>query len=144
MQTKTDFREAWWCVLLAAGLAGCGADDPLRPVMGTIAFADGEAVTWGMVELVAESGGVPARGSILADGSFRPTTGTRAGIRPGRHRVVISQTIPADPRLREHRHPLRRVDERYADRTTSPIVVEVPAGNSTMELQITVSRAAAR
>jgi hypothetical protein len=145
MRTRNDrFRQAWWCGLAVAGLAGCGADDRLRPVKGRVEFLDGEAVTWGMVELVAESGGLPARGQILTDGSFTPTTGTRPGIKPGRHRVVISQTVPADPRMREHRHSLQRVDQRYAASTSSPLVVEVPAGKSTWELKLTVSRPATR
>jgi len=113
----------------------------MRPVSGAIAFPDGEAVSWGMVELVPEAGGQPARGSIAPDGSFTLATGSRPGLRPGRHRVVVSQTIPAEPRLREHRHPLPRVAKQYAAAGSSPLVVEVPPGNSTFEISLLVERA---
>lgn len=95
-----------------------------------------------MVELVPEAGGQPARGSIASDGSFTLATGSRPGLRIGRHRVVVSQTVPADPRLREHRHPLPRVAKQYAAAASSPLVVEVPSGNSTFEISLTVERAA--
>lgn len=112
----------------------------MRPATGTIAFPDGEAVRWGMVELVAEAGGQPARGSIDTNGSFTLTTGARPGLRPGRHRVVVSQTVPADQRLREHRHPLPRVGSQYAAAASSPLVVDVPPGSSSFEIRLTVER----
>jgi hypothetical protein len=142
MRIKTEVWLACWWGLAAAGLAGCERADQLRPVTGTIVFFDGQPVGWGMVELVPESGGQPARGSIAPDGSFTVATGSRPGLRPGRHRVVISQTVPADPRLREHRHPLARADSQYAAAASSPLVVEMPPGNSTFEIRLTVERSA--
>ena len=77
--------------------AGCGDDGPdLRPVSGTVTFADGEPVPGAVVEFLPAGGGPAARGRTDAGGRFTLKTGGRAGAVVGDHRVGVSQAVLMD------------------------------------------------
>lgn len=89
--------RAGWLVVAALTVAGCGqAREPLYPVTGRVAFADGKPLAQGVVVFESSTAGaqVGARGIIGSDGVFRMgTRGDRDGVPAGRYRVAIA--LPA-------------------------------------------------
>jgi hypothetical protein len=79
--------------LSPVGLVGCGGSGPYRgslyPVKGRVLLADGRPLSGGAVRFIPKSGGLPASGTIDADGTFSLKSKTREGAAPGEYKVRI-------------------------------------------------------
>ena len=84
---------ASWAVLSLLGLAGCGGPGPytgsLYPVNGQVLLADGTPLNGGTVRFIPTRGGLPASGTIAADGTFSLKSKSRDGAAPGEYKVRI-------------------------------------------------------
>jgi hypothetical protein len=131
------------------GSLGCGARSlATYPVSGVVKFEDGTPVSFGIVELRAESSRRIARGKLDRFGRFElGTFSERDGAVPGRHRAIVVQPFapeavaaPSSAASREHRdHEKALVSPKFASYDTSPLVVEVKA-ESANEASLIVSR----
>lgn len=121
-------RRCVWAAAMLVATAGCGGSDRLEIVSGTVVFADGRAVTGGVVEFdpVAENGR-PARAAIGTDGRFMLRSGAASGARSGRYRVAVVHHV-ADPGIAAHRGHHPRVHPRFGRFETSGLVEDVVAG----------------
>jgi len=133
--------------LLALAAAGCGKAKPATaPVTGRV-LLDGKPVAGAAVMLEPVGGGVPARGSTGADGSFTLSTfGRDDGALVGRHRVSVSKFVvegvaanelgleaaPGPPGLQ----PKAALPARYADAKTSGLEATVEAGGTKVEFAL--------
>jgi hypothetical protein len=135
-------------VMLALPAAGCGkAKPPTAPVAGRV-LLDGKPVSDAAVMFEPLDGGVPARGSTGADGSFSLSTFARDdGALLGRHRVSISKFVtegvaanelgleaaPGAPGLQ----PKAALPPRYADPKSSGLKATVEAAGTRAEFSLT-------
>jgi hypothetical protein len=138
-------------VLLAAA-AGCDGRRAPVPVSGTVTLdgnpVEGATVTFHLVG--DDKDGRPAIGQTDKTGTFRLTTGTEDGARPGEYKVVIVKNVLPGPKRkmpdfpdtpegrnqREHflwkqfgddQLPYRNVlPDRYADLRATPLTCKVP------------------
>lgn len=133
---------------LACLAGGCGPRRPATvPVKGRVTL-DGKPVADAAVIFEPETGGVPARGSTAADGSFTLTTFERDdGAIAGRHRVgvtkVVYEGVKADAGGLEA-GPLAgppkerwEVPSRYAVPAKSGLTADVPGSGAAIDLTLT-------
>lgn len=119
--------------------AGCGGAEPrTHPASGRVVFADGTAVTSGVVEFAPVGGGPAARGKIGPDGRFELETGGRRGAVAGEHQVAVVQMILTDghPDHVRKGHQLRLVHGRHRRFETSKLSREVKAGGNEFVLEV--------
>ena len=132
---------------LALPAAGCSQAKPATaPVTGRV-LLDGKPVAAAAVMFEPLDGGVPARGSTGADGSFTLSTFARDdGALVGRHRVSISKFVtegvaanelgleaaPGPPGLQ----PKAALPARYADPKTSGLEATVEAEGVSVEFTL--------
>lgn len=124
------FSHSTFVMLVATAtlsLPGCGQGRPKTyPVIGKIAFANGEPVKLGTIEFRESKTGTIARGKIASDGSFTVTTFRQGdGALEGTHQVIVQQLIIAeDMSLKDHDHG-GRVSRKYADYSTTDLQVDI-------------------
>ncbi len=142
-------RGSWRLLagLLAAAAVGCGTPKPATaPVAGRV-LVDGKPLAEAAVLFEPVAGGVPARGSTRADGSFTLSTFTRDdGALVGRHRVAISKVTTGDVAVDEFGleaalpkpglEPKSVLPRRYADPATSGLEATVEAGGMAVEFSL--------
>lgn len=81
--------SAWWCLLAAPLLPGCGPSLPERGVVTGTIKVDGQPINQGQVCFWPDQGR-PATGTIQADGTYRLTTFEPGdGAILGKHRVTV-------------------------------------------------------
>ena len=134
--------------MLACLAGGCGPRRPATvPVKGRVTL-DGKPVADAAVMFEPEAGGVPARGSTAADGSFTLTTFERDdGAIAGRHRVAVTKVVieglQADASGLEAAPlvgPIKErsvVPPRYAVPAQSGLTAEVSGSAATIDLPLT-------
>jgi hypothetical protein len=79
---------------LASALSGCGDGPALVPASGTVTL-DGkplEGATLSFVPVPGNSVGTPGTDVTGPDGNFKMTYNGRAGLAPGKYKVMISKT----------------------------------------------------
>lgn len=113
-----------WVIGGLLGLGGCGRDDGLYPVHGTMLCASGPA-EGAMISLYPEEGaaggGPIARGVVDAAGSFRLESGDLGdGAAPGRYAVLVEWRQGP---LRTHRLDARRPAGRSAPREGKALLI---------------------
>jgi hypothetical protein len=134
-------------LLVVLASTGCGKTKPATaPVTGRV-LLDGKPVAAAAVMFEPVDGGVPARGSTGADGSFTLSTFARDdGALVGRHRVSVSKFVtegvaanefgleaaPGQPGLQ----PKAALPARYADAKTSGLEATVEAGGTKVEFAL--------
>jgi hypothetical protein len=138
-------------VLLIAG-GGCGDRRSPVPVSGTVTV-DGQPVEGATVTfhpLDDDREGRPATGLTDKTGTFRLTTGTEDGARPGAYKVVVIKNVLAGPQRKipdfpdtpegrsqrdrfvwkqfgDDQVPYRNVlPDRYGDLKTTPLTCTIP------------------
>jgi hypothetical protein len=133
--------------LLAAAAVGCGTPKPATaPIAGRV-LVDGKPLAEAAVLFEPVAGGVPARGSTRADGSFTLSTfGRDDGALVGRHRVAISKVTTGDVAVDEFGleaslpkpgvEPKSVLPRRYADPATSGLEATVEAGGTAVEFSL--------
>jgi hypothetical protein len=123
----------------AAAIGGCG--DGLASVTGMVTI-DGQPIAGGpdvhaMVCFSPVGGGPPGIGTIDAAGRYSISTGTAAGIRPGKYLVAVSATklipsgqvgIPGGGR------PL--TPSKYANAKESGFAVDIQPGNNDLDFKL--------
>ena len=124
------------CLVAVSGLAaGCGGEG--AQVGGTVTLDD-VPLTTGTVSFYPNQPGPVAYGQIGSGGQYALSTGTEEGLTPGTYSVTVSATelVPATPSNPE---PLPKLltPERYQDKATSGIVVEVKPGNNEIPIKLT-------
>lgn len=104
---------------------------------------DGTPLTSGTVTLIPETaeaeGGRPGIARIEKDGSYWIGNANRskpAGVPVGRYKVTILSMQP-DPSGSGRPIASLVIPERYADHTQTPFLVEVDAGDNTLDLELT-------
>jgi hypothetical protein len=146
-------RRLCWALalLLTPWCAGCHSGTATYPVTGSIRFAGGDPVPFGVVEFRDEQSRRTARGTLNPSGEF--TLGTFAasdGAPPGQYQVIVVQHFAMPPIVKDargsdamtHEHEAGadiRVAPEYADYATSPLRAEVKP-QSTNEFEFIVNR----
>ena len=112
-------------------LTGCGGDNSLVPVEGTVTMA-GKPLTAGSVSYrpSTERGNDSLHhptGRIETDGRYRLYVGERAGAAAGWYKVVVfaNEPTPDDPQAVHPGLPKTLIDRRYNRPETTPLAVEV-------------------
>ena len=122
-------------LVFASIVGGCGGQG--AQVTGTVTL-DNEPLTTGTVSFHPEQPGPFAYGQIDSSGRYTLNTGTEEGLTPGNYTVTVDATelVPATPTNPE---PLPKLltPERYRDKTTSGIAVEVKPGSNEIPLELT-------
>lgn len=132
-------------VLLAIG---CSPRRPTTVPVSGIVTLDGEPVAGAAVMFEPEAGGVPARASTAADGSYKLSTFRRGdGALVGRHRVTVAKIVIEGLKVDEaglEAGPLTGpIQERsaipssYGNPATSGLMAEINAATSTIDLPLT-------
>ncbi len=124
---------------LAIQLASCGRGDPRRvyPTTGKLFFkgkpADGARIT--LVDLDGKDPKMPRPGAyVKKDGSFRLSTyRSYDGAPAGRYAVTVVYRSPARKVEDENAGPDLLKGKRYGDGKTTPLAVEIKAGNNELE-----------
>jgi hypothetical protein len=140
-------------VVLALSAAGCGAKRPIfTPAEGTVTL-DGRPLPYARVEFVPLLKGFGAEfnsvGITDEHGHFTLSCGGQAGAAVAKHRVVV-QEGPLPPQARgqseeaqnafaEHMAKMknRPIPPRYGSVVSTPLELEVTAGQSTYNLVLT-------
>jgi hypothetical protein len=122
-------------LVLCCVLGGCGGQG--SKVTGTVTL-DNAPLTTGTVAFYPNQPGPTAYGQIDGSGRYSLNTGTDAGLAPGTYTVTVDATelIPPTPQNPE---PLPKLltPERYRDKATSGIVVEVKPGSNDIPIELT-------
>lgn len=111
----------------ATWLVGCGGDEKLPPVSGSVATTDGKAVPAGNVTFYPDASkgnktGQQPTGVIESDGRYELSVPVgRKGAPAGWYKVVVYAVD--DPRPGKPNKYF--VDKVYADVTTTPLAIEV-------------------
>jgi hypothetical protein len=144
------------CVALAACLclSGCGGRNlNLVPVQGT-ATLDGEPLkNKSLLFTPAEGEGIPGSANTDANGKYEllaivtGLTEAKKGVPPGRYKVTASEpAIPIEGGDEEIEGMIlpgeavaSGIPQRYQSTDTTPLVVEVPEGGGTIDLELTSS-----
>lgn len=132
-------------VLLAAlaavvlGAAGCGRHS--ASVSGDVTLG-GKPLTTGVVTYTPAATGPSAYANIGADGRYSLQTGAAAGLEPGSYKVTVAaNATPAQAAAmgirigREGIMPLL-TPPRYADVSSTPLVVDVKTGRQEIDLAL--------
>ncbi len=130
-------------IVLPLAVSGCGSGRvSTYPVFGTVRFADGEPVRFGVIEFRPSGGGTSARAKLDQDGRY--SLGTFAGddgAPEGTYRVIVVQHFNMPPRSSraqmpsEHAAHVRnfhadaRVASEYADYSTSSLEAKIQSGS---------------
>ena len=128
-----SFLVLCWCLLQT----GCGGKGEV-PVTGQLTWGGEpyqpkkeEHVLVVFVELTegGQAGSRSFPAAVTSDGAFQIDGPNRRGIPPGKYRVAVSSTNPADPDLKD------RFKEAYS-RDKSPFVFDVNSGNRNIKLEL--------
>jgi len=122
---------------VALGYVAGGCDGRGAQVSGTVTL-DNEPLTTGTVSFHPNQPGPFAYGQVDSVGRYYLSTGTEKGLSPGSYTITVDATelVPPTPSNPE---PLPKLitPERYRDKTTSGIVVEVKAGGNDIPIELT-------
>lgn len=124
---------------LAVCQAGCGKHS--ASVSGKVTL-DGKPLATGVVNFTPAATGASAYANIGADGRYALQTGAEAGLEPGSYKVTVAANATPEQAAamgikigREGIMPLL-TPPRYADVSTTPLVVDVKAGRQEIELAL--------
>lgn len=124
--------------LLTAAAAGCSGPNAAS-VTGTVTL-DGQPLTTGNVSFYPDGGsGAPAYGQIDANGRYSLSTGTDAGLAPGKYiAVVVATKDPPQPydATGSEVPPIPITPARYGNVQTSDLRFDVKAGNNDISLAL--------
>lgn len=124
--------------LLAATGAGCGGSNAAS-VSGAVTL-DGKPLPTASVSFYPDGGdGPPAYGQSDAQGRYSLSTGSAAGLAPGKYvAVVVATKAPPKPidKTGAEIPPIPITPAKYGDTNTSDLKVEVKAGNNTIPLAL--------
>lgn len=123
------------------GMAGSGCRKHSASVAGDVTL-DGRPLATGVVSFTPSATGASAYANIGADGRYSLQTGAEAGLEPGSYRVTVAANATAEQAAamgikigREGIMPLL-TPARYADVSTTPLVVDVKAGSQEIDLAL--------
>ena len=118
--------------------AGCSGPNAAQ-VSGTVTL-DGQPLTTGMVSFYPDGGnGTPANGSIDASGRYSVSTGTDAGLAPGKYiAIVVATKDPPQPydKTGAEIPPIPITPGKYSSSTTSDLRFDVKPGPNTIPLSL--------
>jgi hypothetical protein len=124
---------------IALGETGCGKH--AASVSGDVTL-DGKPLSTGVVNFTPAATGASAYANIGADGRYSLQTGAEAGLEPGSYRVTVAANATAEQAAamgirigRDGIMPLL-TPPRYADVSTTPLVVDVKAGRQEIDLAL--------
>lgn len=124
---------------LAVCQAGCGKHS--ASVSGNVTL-DGKPLATGVVNFTPAATGASAYANIGADGRYALQTGAEAGLEPGSYKVTVAANATPEQAAamgikigREGIMPLL-TPLRYADVSTTPLVVDVKAGRQEIDLAL--------
>jgi len=143
MKTAHRLRRPVFRLAVAAsaamGLVGCGRHS--ASVVGDVTL-DGKPLTTGVVNFNPAATGPSAYANISAEGRYALQTGAAAGLEPGSYKVTVAANATAEQAAamgikvgRDGIMPLL-TPPRYADVSTTPLVVEVKAGSQEIDLAL--------
>ncbi|MBM4010261.1 MAG: carboxypeptidase regulatory-like domain-containing protein [Planctomycetes bacterium] len=119
--------------------AGCSKHS--ASVSGNVTL-DGKPLATGVVNFTPAATGASAYANIGADGRYALQTGAEAGLEPGAYKVTVAANATADQAAamgikvgRDGIMPLL-TPPRYADVSTTPLVVDVKAGRQEIDLAL--------
>ena len=132
-------------VSLAALVSGCGSGNPETfKATGKVTY-NGQPVTNGVVQLMPEGGGNSAVGNLQPDGTFQLTTFEKNdGACPGTYKATV-QAFPEEgddspltglPGMELNPNEKPPIPVKYADATTSDLVVKINKGENKLELEL--------
>jgi hypothetical protein len=126
-----------WAVLLAAA-AGCSGPNAAS-VSGTVTL-EGQPLTTGNVSFYPDGGGgAPAYGQIDSSGRYSLSTGSDAGLAPGKYvAVVVATKEPPQPydATGAEIPPIPITPAKYGNTQTSDLRVDVKAGKNSIPLAL--------
>jgi len=140
MFTRQDLRPIQWfgmlyCLAAIVNLSGCGKDTiTLVQVEGKVMLGEKllatDSHTTGTVVLHPDKskGNVSLeepRGPIDSEGKFKIATGTKPGAAPGWYKVTVDAAKVIDPKNPYHSASGFLMPERYLDKETSKLALEV-------------------
>jgi hypothetical protein len=132
-------RLAHVLVPVAAALVGCGRHAAY--VAGDVTLA-GKPLTSGVVSFTPVATGPSAYGNVGGDGRYALQTGGGKGLDPGDYKVTVAANATAEQAARmgitigrEGIMPLL-TPLKYADVTTTPLMVTVTAGRQEIDLAV--------
>ena len=145
--TRSRIVLGAWLVLAAFGAAGCGRSLPRTVEVRGRVTLDGTPLEGAAILFQPVDGGVPARGSSAADGSFVLTTFREGdGAVPGRHRIAVSKfeitgfEVTADgldgPVAPGGVKERSLLPKKYSDPATSGLTAEVGSGATEVSLTL--------
>lgn len=124
---------------LAVCQAGCGKHS--ASVSGSVTL-DGKPLATGVVNFTPAATGASAYANIGADGRYALQTGAEAGLEPGSYKVTVAANATPEQAAamgikigREGIMPLL-TPPRYADVSSTPLVVDVKAGRQEIDLAL--------
>lgn len=123
------------CLLLVAGLSGCGNSQPEGTVLGTVTFED-KPVTDARIQLQAQETGTAVAAELDSEGRYRIEQPVAAGTY-----VVTVNPIDNAPIAGEEpagSEPTQRTDipERYRAPATSGLTTTIAEGENTYDVQL--------
>lgn len=133
-------------VALLPVFAGCDSGRvPTYSAQGTVRFAGGEPVRFGMVEFDVEGPGLSSRGRLDEAGRFELGTFSPGdGAPAGEYRVIVVQTFDEPTADKQHRaaHQTHtgevRVSPRFAEYRSTPLRATVqPQDGNRFEFEVT-------
>jgi hypothetical protein len=125
-------------ILLSTAATGCGGPNAAS-VSGTITL-DGKPLPTANVSFYPDGGtSAPAYGQSDANGRYSLSTGTDAGLAPGKYvAVVVATKDPPQPydKTGAEIPPIPITPHKYSDTNTSDLKVEVKAGGNNIPLAL--------
>jgi hypothetical protein len=125
----------FWILVAVAGCSGPNA----ASVSGSVTL-DGQPLTTGMVGFYPDGGsGAPANGQIDSSGNYSLSTGSDAGLAPGKYIAIVVATKDP-PQLYDKTGaeipPIPITPGKYGSTTTSDLRVDVKPGKNTIPLAL--------
>ena len=122
--------------LAIAGIAVIGCSSQEAQVSGTVTIDD-QPLSAGTVAFYPQGPGAIAFGQIDSNGRYQLNTGSETGLTPGSYAVTVEATelVPPTPTNPEP-IPKLLTPERYRDKASSGLLVEVKTGNNDIPLQL--------
>lgn len=122
-------------------LAGCGPS--FVPVEGKV-IVSGQPLNTGSVAFYPTAGSGQAdaeigTGDIGSDGSYKLMSSGKAGMPPGKYKVVVNASKPSNPDD-QYSLPILLVDKKFTDLATTPLVVDVAAGAGAGKYDLNVTK----
>jgi hypothetical protein len=138
-------RKMLYAVALACvSLAGCRRH--AASVSGDVTL-DGKPLATGVVNFTPATSGASAYANIATDGRYTLQTGAASGLEPGSYKVTVAANATAEQAAamgikigREGIMPLL-TPAKYADVSTTPLIVDVKAGSQEIDLALEPERA---